>query len=73
MNSTKFCTLYTIGTVIGSGAYAEVRKCTCKESGHVRAVKLFKKSTHNSSAQDMVYNEIDVLSSLSHPNIINYD
>lgn len=55
---------YDLGEKIGSGAFAEVYKCTSKSSGNLHAVKIIE------NAEDNVQAEITILKSLSHENIV---
>lgn len=68
---------YTIMEELGRGAYGTVYKCK-KDTGEIFAVKIYRKRTLKSkwlgrgrTGLDCVNNEIDVLSKLSHVNIIN--
>lgn len=59
---------YIIGDVVGSGAFATVRKVTNKSSGQIRALKIIKKQ--NSSDSSRMYLEVEILKKLVHPNIM---
>jgi len=39
----KFRDHYLLGQLIGSGSFADVYKCKCKDTGNTRAVKRIKK------------------------------
>jgi calcium-dependent protein kinase len=63
---------YQLGNKIGTGGFAEVRRCTHKHTGSMRAVKIYNKSlfppdyiTSNGFVQ-----EIETLRMIDHPNII---
>ena len=47
-----------------------MRICVHKQSGAQRAVKIMKKSVMDEEEQNMLFNEINNLKDLDHPNII---
>ena len=58
---------YTIGRPLGGGKLSDTRIATHKESGNKRAVKIIKKT----NIDELKFSQIvDVLCSLSHPNIL---
>jgi calcium-dependent protein kinase len=59
---------YTIGEIMGSGAFATVRKVIHKESQNARALKIIKKNPKQDSSR--MYLEVDILKKLIHPNIM---
>jgi len=59
---------YTIGEIMGSGAFATVRKVTHKDTGNTRALKIIKKNPKQDSSR--MYLEVDILKKLIHPNIM---
>lgn len=59
---------YTIGDVVGSGAFATVRKVFSKVNGQMRALKIIKKQKGQDSAR--MYLEVEILKKLIHPNIM---
>eukprot|EP00906_Rhabdomonas_costata_P029426 RCo041529 len=59
---------YTLGPLLGAGAYSEVYECTSKESGEKFAVKVTLKGKKGIVAS--VQQEFEVLKILHHPNII---
>jgi calcium-dependent protein kinase len=59
---------YTIGEVVGSGAFATVRKVVSKTTGQLRALKIIKKQKGQDSAR--MYLEVEILKKLVHPNIM---
>jgi calcium-dependent protein kinase len=59
---------YQIGKRLGGGGFGEVRYCRHKKTKEKRAVKFIQKSKLLDS--DSFFNEVSVLSSLDHPNII---
>ena len=70
-NPRAFQEEYKIGKSLGSGAFGEVRKVIHRATGEARAVKIFRKDLAVSdSSQKKLMEEINVLRSLDHPNII---
>merc|ERR1712100_626742 len=67
---TVFGEKYEVGEVLGRGAFSVVKKVTSKRSGRVYAVKIIDKKN---VGQDMnrLRIEIDILTKVKHPNIIN--
>ena len=61
---------YRIGKVLGTGAFGEVRMCVHRESGAQRAVKVLRKSNMDEEEKNLLFNEINILKGLDHPNII---
>ena len=58
---------YTFGKTIGSGAFGQVRLAIHKATKQARAVKIIQKSKVD---MKVLMNEVNVLSKLSHPNIM---
>ena len=69
-NSGKIRDLYRIGKMMGSGAFGEVRMCVHRESQAQRAVKVLRKSHMDEEEKRMLFNEINNLKDLDHPNIL---
>ena len=69
-NAGKLRDFYRIGKLLGSGAFGEVRMCVHRDSGATRAVKVMKKSSMDQEEQKMLFNEINILKDLDHPNIV---
>ena len=61
---------YRIGKQLGSGGFGEVRICVHKQNGSQRAVKILKKSDMDEDEKKMLFNEINNLRDLDHPNIL---
>ena len=61
---------YRIGKMLGSGAFGEVRVCVHRESHAQRAVKVLRKSHMDEDEKKMLFNEINNLKDLDHPNIL---
>jgi len=59
---------YTIGEIMGSGAFATVRKVIHKDTNNPRALKIIKKNPKQDSSR--MYLEVDILKKLIHPNIM---
>lgn len=70
-NPNKITKEYKIWTdQIGKGAFGEVRKAFHLESGDFRAVKIVYKDICESEEKEKIFNEIEILKQLDHPNII---
>lgn len=70
-NKKKFQEVYRIAQNLGSGTFGEVKICFHRETGHKRAVKLFKKDLMHSEIEKMtLIKEVSILKTLDHPNII---
>lgn len=61
---------YDIFEIIGQGSFSTVRRAAHIESRIIRAVKIIAKNSISSSQQLMLVDEIEILKSLDHPNII---
>lgn len=76
---------YTIGELLGTGAYAKVKSARCKKDGKKYALKIASKSylrkmkenyrdetgeLRMRSALTKIYKEIDIYSKVSHPNLL---
>lgn len=55
---------------MGQGAFGEVRKCVHWASWQVRAVKIIDKSKLDSAEKKRLFDEIDILRQMDHPNIL---
>ena len=58
---------YTMGKPLGSGSFGTVRIATHKQTEQKRAIKVIKKSEQD---EEKFFLEVDILSKLSHPNIM---
>ena len=58
---------YTLGKTIGKGAYGQVRLAIHKATKQTRAIKILQKSKIDMEA---LTNEVNILSKLTHPNIM---
>ena len=58
---------YIFGTNLGSGSFGTVRRAIHKKTNQARAVKIIKKEDQD---PEMLALEVDILSKLSHPNIM---
>ena len=63
-------TFYTIGEVLGVGAFGQVVKATHKYSGQVRALKTLAKEKIINEEKEKMFAEVNVLRKLDHPNIV---
>jgi calcium-dependent protein kinase len=61
---------YRIGKILGTGSYSEVRMCVNRETGSLRAVKVLNKQAMDEIEEQMLRNEVEILKSLDHPNIV---
>jgi len=70
--TTTFLKEYQNGNKIGTGGFAEVRRCTNKLTGMMRAVKIYKKSEFPPEYLESggLKQEIDILKKLDHPNLV---
>lgn len=66
----KLRDFYRIGKVLGEGAFGEVRLCVHRDSGAQRAVKVLRKSHMDEEEKNMLFNEINILKGIDHPNIV---
>ena len=69
-NEGKLRDHYRIGKVLGNGAFGEVRMCIHRGTGAQRAVKVLRKSNMDEDEKRMLFNEINILKELDHPNIV---
>jgi calcium-dependent protein kinase len=69
-NEGKLRDFYRIGKVLGNGAFGEVRMCIHRDTGAQRAVKVLRKSNMDEDEKKMLFNEINILKELDHPNIV---
>ena len=63
---------FEIGTILGKGAFGSVAIVTRKEDRKTYAMKRINISKLNDKEKENALNEIRILASLSHPNIIGY-
>ena len=56
--------------MLGEGAFGEVRLCVHRDSGAQRAVKVLRKSHMDEDEKRMLFNEINILKGIDHPNIV---
>jgi calcium-dependent protein kinase len=55
---------------LGKGAYGEVRRAINVSTSEHRAIKIIYKNNCSQEEQDRIFNEINIMKSLDHPNII---
>jgi len=67
---TVFAEKYTIGEVLGRGAFSVVKEVISKRSGRKYAVKIIDKKNVGQDMQRL-RTEIEILTRVKHPNIIN--
>jgi len=63
---------FTIGKQLGKGAFGAVYQVMRKEDSKTYAMKCVKISSLSLKEREAALNEIRILASLSHPNIIGY-
>ena len=70
--TNHFNTDYQPGNKIGSGGFAEVRRCVHKISGMMRAVKIYNKSLFPEEylKSGGLQQEIEIIKKLDHPNLV---
>ncbi|KAK4523374.1 hypothetical protein GAYE_PCTG52G1268 [Galdieria yellowstonensis] len=65
---------YSIGDVLGVGAFGTVRVAFDKESGEKVALKIIKKDSFKAKELEHLQREVEILRSMQHPNIVQtYD
>lgn len=52
------------------GAFGEVRKCSNRKTGAIRAVKIIRKESLDAKEKVRFFEEIEILRQLDHPNIV---
>lgn len=69
----EFCERYDYGEYLGEGSYAIVRLVTDKATGTQYAMKTINREKQGSVSKraESVFDEVKVLSALSHPKIVN--
>ena len=63
---------FQLGEKLGSGAFGSVYKVKRKEDSKIYAMKIVKISLLGAKERENALNEIRILYSLTHPNIIGY-
>lgn len=61
---------YQVGKALGKGAFGEVFLCKHYDTNEQRAVKWVKKELLNETSHAQIVNEMNILRSLDHPNIV---
>jgi len=61
---------YSIGDVLGVGAFGTVRVAFDKESGEKVALKIIKKDSFKAKELEHLQREVEILRSMQHPNIV---
>ena len=65
-NDGKFSEKYSMGNLLGQGAFGEVRKCQNRQSKAIRAVKIIKKEQMTPEEEKSFKYEISILKQLDH-------
>jgi calcium/calmodulin-dependent protein kinase I len=59
-----------INDVLGSGAFAEVRKAINRKTGEMAAVKIIDKSGISGDDEEQLMMELDILATVDHPSVV---
>ncbi|KAF0688082.1 Aste57867_20243 [Aphanomyces stellatus] len=70
MSTLSFKEQYTLGKRLGAGTFAVVKEGVQKSTGKKFAIKCIKKNALSQSDLDALYDEINILKRLDHPNIM---
>eukprot|EP00177_Eucheuma_denticulatum_P001643 GFKZ01002960.1.p1 GENE.GFKZ01002960.1~~GFKZ01002960.1.p1 ORF type:complete len:438 (-),score=66.65 GFKZ01002960.1:2062-3375(-) len=70
-SSSRVDDFYKLGTVLGEGAFAKVRMAIDKQTGQKTAVKIIEKHGHDPREMEYLSREMDIMKSVSHPNVVN--
>lgn len=70
LNTGKIREHYKYGSTIGEGAFGVVKEVFSKNGGGKRAMKIIKKSSANKKEIEKMMDEVNILKSLDHPNIL---
>jgi calcium-dependent protein kinase len=62
--------IYRMGSALGKGAFAEVKKCEHKATRLDRAVKIYRKDPNRPELRANIMREFNILRTLDHPNIV---
>ncbi|CAD8108658.1 unnamed protein product [Paramecium primaurelia] len=62
--------VYTLGQVLGQGAFGKVWKVTHKTTGLIRAMKQIRKQELIKEDEQKLFSEMNLLKNLQHPNIV---
>lgn len=63
--------VYRVGAKLGDGAFGSVHKITHRQTKEIRAVKVIRKANLRAAHErDMFFNEVAVLRSIDHPNVL---
>ena len=66
----KLIDYYRVGKQLGKGAYGSVHRVVNIETGETRAVKVISKAEMHPDEIITLYNEMNILRNLDHPNIV---
>lgn len=71
-NHTKktLADIYRMGSALGKGAFAEVKKCEHKATRQDRAVKIYRKEENRPELRTNIMREFNILRTLDHPNVV---
>ncbi|CUM62810.1 uncharacterized protein PRCAT00000368001 [Priceomyces carsonii] len=72
-NRKSFFDDYIVGKQLGTGHYAVVKEARDRTNGDIVAVKIFHPNRNNTSSDDIkLQQEINLLLSINHPNIVRF-
>jgi len=66
----NFYSSYRMGKMLGKGGFGTVYLCAHRDTNELRAVKVIDKRTFDSQTLEAYLNEVKVLKTLDHPNIV---
>ena len=66
----SFKAKYSIGEVLGEGAYGKVCKVIHRQTNIVRAMKSIRKVNIDKEEEERLFSEMNILKNLDHPNIL---
>eukprot|EP00457_Paulinella_chromatophora_P002122 gb/GEZN01002126.1/.p1 GENE.gb/GEZN01002126.1/~~gb/GEZN01002126.1/.p1 ORF type:complete len:666 (-),score=78.57 gb/GEZN01002126.1/:528-2525(-) len=62
--------IYSLGSTLGTGAFAVVKRATRREDGKQFAIKIIKKSELKETALANIHDEVDIMLKIDHPNCV---
>jgi calcium/calmodulin-dependent protein kinase I len=62
---------YTLGKLLGEGAFAQVRVGNDKKTGEEFAIKIIKKKEYDSRETEYILREVSIMKSIKHDNVVN--
>eukprot|EP00178_Gracilaria_changii_P017780 TRINITY_DN506_c0_g1_i1.p1 TRINITY_DN506_c0_g1~~TRINITY_DN506_c0_g1_i1.p1 ORF type:complete len:487 (+),score=92.93 TRINITY_DN506_c0_g1_i1:157-1461(+) len=62
---------YSVGELLGEGAFAQVKLATNKQNNDKVAIKIIKKKGYDPKEMQFIMREVDIMKSVSHPNVVD--